>query len=116
MRRVPTVFHLPEEVCRQIYAETATLSYALNISKINREDDNCVDTLLPAQLDAIVSAEPSKIFAADMYSGETPRIHRNLPTGSLRTKLPKLQQVYITRAARRTIRLQAPVSSELELE
>ncbi|OAL07726.1 hypothetical protein IQ06DRAFT_14538 [Phaeosphaeriaceae sp. SRC1lsM3a] len=114
MRRVPTVFYLPE-LCRQIYAETVTLSYALNIFEIDREDDVWVDAVLPAQLDAVVSAQPSKFFAVDMYSGEILSIHRKSPTISLRPKFPNLQQEYITRAARRTIRFRAPASSELEL-
>lgn len=53
----PSAFHLPE-VCRQIYAETATMSYALNTFLVDILQDTWVTSLLPAQREAIMQIEP----------------------------------------------------------
>jgi hypothetical protein len=95
IERVLTAFHLPE-VCRQIYADTATMAYRLSILNLDREDSDWIDTLVPAQLDTISSVEPSVYLARDMYSGYV-AIRPKVPQmRSLRRKF-KPQKVYITK-------------------
>jgi hypothetical protein len=63
--KLPSAFHLPE-VCRQIYSETATLAYKLNIFVINNfhwdafERYRWIRKRLPAQRNAITAIAPQE--------------------------------------------------------
>jgi len=90
-KKVRTAFHLPE-VCRQIYAETATLTYSLNRFSFTGEvevrygRDNGPDgalegwtrDCLPAQRKAIVEVRPHWHDLQDYLDGANMRAFKQL--------------------------------------
>jgi hypothetical protein len=73
--KLPSAFHLPE-VCRQIYTETATLAYKLNIFVINNfqldafEKNRWIQKRLPAQRNAITAIAPQKPVLNEFLDGD----------------------------------------------
>jgi hypothetical protein len=72
----PSAFHRPE-VCRQVYSETATLAYKLNMFILGASQvlsPNWATMLLPAQREAITRIEPEPrylMLLVDMYATRT---------------------------------------------
>lgn len=81
----PSAFHLPE-VCRQIYAETATLGYKLSTFYFSDIDDTWVTSLLPAQRDAITNLQLD-LWKIDSYLD-------SLPEMTFRTIFPGLRRIH----------------------
>ena len=72
----PSAYHLPE-VCRQVYSETATLAYKLNMFILGASQvlsPNWATMLLPAQREAITRIKPEPrylMLLVDMYATRT---------------------------------------------
>jgi hypothetical protein len=67
---LPSAFHLPE-VCRQIYSETTTLGYSLNVFAVSYTLDyypNWATGLLPAYRKAITHIEPDYLHLLELVA------------------------------------------------
>ncbi|KAH7408109.1 hypothetical protein DE146DRAFT_776380 [Phaeosphaeria sp. MPI-PUGE-AT-0046c] len=102
LQRALTAFHLPE-VCRRIYADSATLAYSVNIFKLGRQDGTWINCLLRAQRDAMLSVDLSMYFATDMYSGKISCTSLQSTISSLRSRFPNLRQVHIADKAKEMV-------------
>jgi hypothetical protein len=66
----PSAFHLPE-VCRQIYSETTTLGYSLNVFAVSYNlnySSNWATGLLAAYRKAITHIEPDYLYLLDLVT------------------------------------------------
>jgi hypothetical protein len=103
-------FHLPR-VCRQIYGETATLTYSLSTFTFpcHLKCEDCIDDEifehwnLRANRDAITTIEPNANLIEEyiwlQYPIERTRLGLDRKEGKLRVTYPSLRCIYVSNSA-----------------